>query len=186
MRKALDDVCHLYIDENHLVFDLVPPRLNAFISLCYNELGRSIYRALFKDFMQLCKGLKADLDALEDSPQDASDTDPPLLPGLQDLLKTKGYMGGVGNGLGLHRCSYWLSNSVTHCHTEAKHFTALDALDDEDEPNVPLDAGSALWIEAFSSDEDEVDEVGQWSIISCSILFFRSHSTPSLKPLDTT
>jgi len=175
------------------VFDLVPPRLNAFISSCYNELGRpvvercsiwSLYRALFKDFVQLCKGLQADLDALEDSPQDAGDTDLPLLPGLQDLLETEGYMGGVGNGLGLRRCSYWLSNSVTHCHTEAKHFAALDALDDEDEPNVPLDAGSALWIEAFSS--DEVDEVGQWSITSCSILFFRSHSTPSLKPLDTT
>ena len=42
----------------------------------------------------------------------------------------------------------------------------LDNFDWEDEPNIPLDTEPALWVDKFSSaEEDEIDEVANelWS-----------------------
>ncbi|KAF8424001.1 hypothetical protein L210DRAFT_3422234 [Boletus edulis BED1] len=106
-QEALDHVHHLYINDNHPVFDLVPPNLSCFIASCYDELGRpvvergsiwSIYCALL-DLVRLRNGLHPILVAIGDQPE--NDEELSLIPGLEDLHEVEGYLGGVGNGLGL-------------------------------------------------------------------------------------
>ncbi|KAG6378350.1 hypothetical protein JVT61DRAFT_14075 [Boletus reticuloceps] len=144
--EALDHVHSVYIDNNHPVFNLVPPSLDCFIAACYDELGRpvverqsvwSIYCALL-DLVRLCEDLPPVFDSVLDTPED--DGELSLIPGLEDLPEVEGYLGGVGN--------------------ELEHLSALDALDLEDEPDIPLDAEPELWVNAFSMDEeDDMDDV---------------------------
>lgn len=108
---AIEQVRQLYIDMNHMVFDLVPPSLNSFIEECYLQLGHppvgwvsawTVYCSLL-DLMQCCEGVPTVLTAAEDyTTVDEEELD--LLPGLHDLHETEGYMGGVVNGLGLRKC----------------------------------------------------------------------------------
>ncbi|KAF8430639.1 hypothetical protein L210DRAFT_3614625 [Boletus edulis BED1] len=152
--EALDHVRRLYINDNHPVFDLVPPSLDYFISQCYDELGRPvverdsiwyIYCTLL-DLMKLCEGIQPVLDALQDLPNlPEVDMELSLLLGLEDLPEVKGYMGGVGNGMGL----------------QEEHVAALDALEYEGISDIALDAVPELWVDAFSSDEDEKDEMDE-------------------------
>jgi len=89
----------------------MPPSFNLFIEGCYLQLGCppvgqvfawTVYCSLL-DLMRCCEGMPAVLTAAEDyTTVDEEKLD--LLPGLRDLPETEGYMGGVVNGLGLHKC----------------------------------------------------------------------------------
>ncbi|KAG6370289.1 hypothetical protein JVT61DRAFT_12240 [Boletus reticuloceps] len=125
-----------------------------FISQCYDELGRPvverdsiwyIYCTLL-DLVKLREGIQPVLEALQDLPDlPEDDVESSLLPGLEDLPEVEGYMGGVGNGIGL----------------QEEHVAALDALEYEGISDIALDAVPELWVDAFSSDEDEEDEMDE-------------------------
>ncbi|KAI6001834.1 hypothetical protein EDD15DRAFT_2192588 [Pisolithus albus] len=149
---AIEQVRQLYVNSNHVVFDLVPPSLNAFIEACYLQLGRpSVGRTsawqIYSDIlglMQRCSDVPAILMTIEDRVTEHVE-EVNLLPGLNDLHETEGYMGGVANGLGL----------------QAGHLRAMDAFGN-DEPDIQneIDAAPALLVAHFSSedDDDEADE----------------------------
>ncbi|KAL4078652.1 hypothetical protein V8B97DRAFT_2021040 [Scleroderma yunnanense] len=79
----------------HWVFDLVPPSFNAYIEMCYHQLGCPPVGHL-----SAWTGIAAVLTAMDDHDV-ADDEELQLLPGLQDLHEMDGYMGGLANGLGL-------------------------------------------------------------------------------------
>ncbi|KAF8435306.1 hypothetical protein L210DRAFT_3613594 [Boletus edulis BED1] len=105
--EALDHVRRLYINDNHPVFDLVPPSLDYFISQCYDELGRPVVE---RDSIWY------------------------IYCTLLDLMKL---------------CE------------EEEHVAALDVLEYEGISDIALDAVPELWVDAFSSDEDEKDEMDE-------------------------
>jgi len=121
---AIDQVHQLYINANHVVFDLVPPAFNAFLERCYHQLhyptiGCSTVWTVYCDMLSLvrqCEGIPAVLTMIEG--HDIADEELPLLPGLQDLHEMEGYMGGVANGLGLHK----VTHSVYVYHLTLIHF----------------------------------------------------------------
>ncbi|KAG6369125.1 hypothetical protein JVT61DRAFT_1455 [Boletus reticuloceps] len=155
-QTAIDYVHQLYVDGDHVVFDLVPPALGTFIKQCYVEIGRppvdrtsvwTVYNMLLHalrqyDRIAIQEVLTAN-EEVEDSPL-------PLTSGLQDLLENEdsGYLGGVANGLGL----------------QPEHHHTLDQLDAEDNPlpsgtNQDDDNFSqpTFQIHDFSDDEVDVD-----------------------------
>ncbi|KIM50423.1 hypothetical protein SCLCIDRAFT_85256, partial [Scleroderma citrinum Foug A] len=105
---AIDHVRQLYIDPKHVVFNLVLPTLNIFLDRCYHQLGspsvgRSTVWVIYCNLLNLvqqCECVPAVLMAIGTEQHDTED-ELILLPGLQDLHETEGYMGGVANGLGL-------------------------------------------------------------------------------------
>ena len=54
--------------------------------------------------MWQCEGIAALLTAIDDQ-NIVNDEELQLLPGLQDLHETDGYMGSLANGLGLGKCT---------------------------------------------------------------------------------
>ena len=80
---------------------------------------------------------------------------------MQDLPETEGYMGGVGNGLGLCEFYFHFIDFKGLIFTEAEHHATLDSLNQDDEPVKPieLDVGPALWVDMFLDEKDKVDEV---------------------------
>ena len=54
------------------------------------------------DLVRQCEGIPAILIGIEMEEHKTLD-ELQLLPGLQDLHETEGYMGGLANGLGLHK-----------------------------------------------------------------------------------
>ncbi|KIK77607.1 hypothetical protein PAXRUDRAFT_42831, partial [Paxillus rubicundulus Ve08.2h10] len=100
-------ICHIYINPDHQVFDLIPLQLAIFIEQCYNNLGHpaverttiwGIYLNLL-ELLQQCTDLPPVLAAMD--PNAEQDNNIPLLVGLQDLPELDYYMGGVGNGTDL-------------------------------------------------------------------------------------
>ncbi|KAL4065801.1 hypothetical protein V8B97DRAFT_2025589 [Scleroderma yunnanense] len=107
---AIECMQQLYIDMNHIVFDLVQPSLNLFIEECYIQLGHpfveyasawTVYCNIL-DLMQHHEGIPAILTVVKDYIT-VNEEELVLLPGLHDLHEMEGYMGGVANGLGLHK-----------------------------------------------------------------------------------
>ena len=107
---AIDHVCQLYIKHDHIVFNLVPPALTAFLEQCYHQLGHPsigrksawmVYRALL-GLVRQCDGIPRVLITMEE--HNVPDDELPLVPGLRDLHEADGYMGGVAYGLGLRKC----------------------------------------------------------------------------------
>lgn len=106
---AIDHVRQLYIKSDHIVFDLIPPSLNTFIERCYHQLGcptvgRSSAWPIYCDILGLvrqCEGIPAILMGMSD--HNVADDELHLLPGLQDLHETDGYMGGIAYGMGLRK-----------------------------------------------------------------------------------
>ncbi|KAI6137018.1 hypothetical protein F5141DRAFT_1209330 [Pisolithus sp. B1] len=141
---AIEQVRCLYIDPNHIVFDLVLHSLNMFIEECYLQLGRpsigctstwNVYHDIL-DLMQHCTDVPAILATTEDHvTEDAEEVN--LLPGLQDLHEMEGYMG------------------------KANHLQAMEAFN-HDEPDIlnEIDAAPTLLVVHFSS-EDEDDEADE-------------------------
>jgi len=107
---AIDHIRQLYIDPKHVVFDLIPHTLSTFLDLCYHQLGcpsvgHSTVWIVYCNLLNLvrqCEGIPAVLTAIETEECKTVD-ELQLLLGLQDLYETEGYMGGVANGLGLHK-----------------------------------------------------------------------------------
>ncbi|KAI6102910.1 hypothetical protein F5141DRAFT_1007960, partial [Pisolithus sp. B1] len=105
---AIKQVRCLYINPNHVIFDLVPHSLNMFIEECYLQLGHpsigctsmwNVYHDIL-NLMQHCTDVPTILVMTKDHvTEDAEEVN--LLPSLQDLHETEGYMGSVVNGLGL-------------------------------------------------------------------------------------
>ncbi|KIK90744.1 hypothetical protein PAXRUDRAFT_151259, partial [Paxillus rubicundulus Ve08.2h10] len=137
--EAMGQVCQVYINPAHPVFDLLPPALGIFIDECYTYLGRpsvscnsawAIYCNLLGMLYQhseiACIIEVMDIDA-------ADKVELPLLEGLQELpfneTNVGCYMGGIGNGLGLQQ----------------EHLQALVAMDKQDEldlgDNNDVDSG---------------------------------------------
>ena len=104
---ALDHIHSLYINNNHPVFNIVPPRLNSLIDSCYAELGRPVVECtsiwtIYCSVLDLICVHDGVQDILEDMEGDVpGDTDLSLIPDLQDLPERDSYMEGVRNGLGL-------------------------------------------------------------------------------------
>ncbi|KAL4077214.1 hypothetical protein V8B97DRAFT_2102577 [Scleroderma yunnanense] len=149
---AVNQIRQLYINANHVVFNLVPPSLNTFFERCYHQLccppiGRSTAWTVYHDLLSLvhlCEGIPAILTAIEG--HDTADNELHLLPGLRDLHETEGYMGGVANDLGL----------------QAQHIQAMNELsNDEPEIDNAIDAAPSLLVAQFSSDDEdeEADEL---------------------------
>ncbi|KAL4067818.1 hypothetical protein J3A83DRAFT_4374151 [Scleroderma citrinum] len=143
---AVNQIRQLYINANHVVFNLVPPSLNTFFERCYHQLccppiGRSTAWTVYHDLLSLvhlCEGIPAILTAIEG--HDTADNELHLLPGLRDLHETEGYMGGVANDLGL----------------QAQHIQAMNELsNDEPEIDNAIDAAPSLLVAQFSSDDED-------------------------------
>jgi hypothetical protein len=110
-QDAVNHVRDLYINSNHRVFDLLPASLNTVIELCYDQLGRppvawasiwGIYLELL-DLIRQYQDMADILNEHENGNAAGIDDDLPLLQGLQDLHERTGYLGGVGNGMGLRK-----------------------------------------------------------------------------------
>ncbi|KAG2096300.1 uncharacterized protein F5147DRAFT_778349 [Suillus discolor] len=138
---------------DHDVFDIVPPTLGKFIKCCYDRMGcpevtRSsawmVYRNLLS-VLQLADNVPPTL--LLNKTETNEDDVLPLLEGCSDLPfcdEPNGpyYMGGVGGRLGL----------------DTSHHNELDALVDDDEPDIPQHTlveqpGLVVW--DFSDDEHD-------------------------------
>ncbi|KAL4068890.1 hypothetical protein V8B97DRAFT_1970516 [Scleroderma yunnanense] len=95
-------------------------------ALCCLSIGCSTAWTVYHDLLSLvhlCEGIPAILTAIE------------------DLLETEGYMGGVANGLGLHK---------------AQHIQAMNELsNDEPEIDNAIDAMPSLLVTQFSSDNED-------------------------------
>ncbi|KAL4067085.1 hypothetical protein V8B97DRAFT_2025370 [Scleroderma yunnanense] len=145
---AINHVCELYIKANHTVFNLVPPTLHTFINKCYHQLGcPSVGHASAWMVYNVLLGLVWQSMELEET-DTAGDDELHLLTGLQDLHKTEGYMGGVTNGMGLHK------------YPKAVHLQVMDGLSN-DEPEIynEIDTAPLLLVAEFLSEEDdEADE----------------------------
>ncbi|KAG1778332.1 hypothetical protein EV702DRAFT_1179015 [Suillus placidus] len=153
---AIENIRSIYINPDHAVFDLVPREFGHFIQGCYDELGRPIVNRLsvwtvYLDLHHIISQLYEQLPPMVLADED--DDSLLLLENHKDLPFHEDddayYMGGVGGGLGL----------------DESHSRRLDALIQEDEPDVAKDnleglnhAGLVVW--EFSDDEDEavVDE----------------------------
>ena len=115
---AIDEVRQLYINPNHVVFDLVPPTFNAFLERCYDQLhcptiGCSTVWTVYCDLLSLvhqCEGIPAVVTTIEG--RDIANEELHLLPGLWDLHEMEGYMSGVANGLGLHKITHSVSYTI--------------------------------------------------------------------------
>lgn len=165
-QDAVNHVRDLYINPNHQVFDLLPASLGTVIKQCYNQLGHpsveqatiwGIYLELL-DLVRQRQDMADVLDAHENGNTVDIDDELPLLHGLQDLHKRPGYLGGVSNGMGLHKL---------HCYRTVYYGTdfatsSLDRfLDDKPEigdANNEIDAGPSLWVSSFTSDEEDSEE----------------------------
>jgi len=76
----------------------------------------SIYCALL-GLVKQYEGIQSVLDTLQDlpdHPEDDLDGELSLILGLADLREVEGYMGGVGNGLGLRKCYCQPSDLFSH------------------------------------------------------------------------
>ena len=108
---AIYHIRQLYINPKHVVFDLIPLTLNKFLVRCYHQLGcpsvrRSTVWIIYCNLLNLvrqCEGIPAVLTAIVETEGHEAVDELQLLPGLQDLHETEGYMGGVANGLGLRK-----------------------------------------------------------------------------------
>ncbi|KAG2359833.1 hypothetical protein BDR07DRAFT_1291218 [Suillus spraguei] len=108
-QDAIDHVWGVYINPSHPVFDLVPPNLNDYIQLCYEEIGCPIVDCdsawtVYHDLLdKLQHGNNSALLDVSDEYSDEELEDLPLLNNHQDLPFNEDgyYMGGVGGGLGL-------------------------------------------------------------------------------------
>ncbi|KAI5981029.1 hypothetical protein EDC04DRAFT_2617703 [Pisolithus marmoratus] len=134
------------IEQVHVIFDLVPPSLNVFIEECYVQLGHpsvgctstwNVYCDIL-NLMQCCTDVPAILMMMEGHViEDIKEVN--LLPGLQDLHETEGYMGSI-------------AMEVLNC----------------DEPDIPNEINTAptLLVAHFSS-EDEDEEADEEDVDSC-------------------
>ena len=131
---AIDHIRQLYIDPKHIIFDLIPPTLNAFLDRCYHQLGcppvgRSTVWIIYCNLLNLvrqCEGIPAVLTAIETEEHETVD-ELQLLPGLQDLHETEGYMGGLANGLGLRKDTRSISgyHLLTLIHFRGSTYTGI-------------------------------------------------------------
>ncbi|KAG1818443.1 uncharacterized protein BJ212DRAFT_1479456 [Suillus subaureus] len=157
---AIDHVHNTYIDPNHAVFELVPPEFGNFIQCCYDELGHPLvnHQSAWTVYLDLHHIISQLYEQLPQIVLTDKDNDPlPLLENHQDLPFHEDedgayYMGGVGRRLGL----------------DESHSQQLDALAQEDEPDVSVveeknlegldHAGLVVWEFSDNEDEDVVDE----------------------------
>ncbi|KIK76034.1 hypothetical protein PAXRUDRAFT_171052, partial [Paxillus rubicundulus Ve08.2h10] len=104
----MSHVCQFYIKPDHIVFNLLPAPLLAPIKECYTPLSspvvcrrliQTIYLQLLK-LLQQCTEIAPILMVID---ANAVEEVLPLMGGLADLMENDYYMGGVGNGQGLHR-----------------------------------------------------------------------------------
>ncbi|KAG9312434.1 hypothetical protein JVU11DRAFT_6818 [Chiua virens] len=149
-QTALDHVRQLYIKEDHVVFDLVPPALGTFIEDCYGRIGspsvnRSsvwiVYQSLLNALQQHDHHVELQYilstgNADSEQPEDGGNNEE-LIPGLQELFENvDGYMG------------------------EIEHHQALDEMEAEDglppnpvnQDDIEMDEAAAL-LDEFSDDE---------------------------------
>jgi hypothetical protein len=109
-QDAIDHVQGVYINPSHPIFDLVPPNLNDYIQLCYEEIGCpiidhdsawTVYHDLLDKLQHGNNSMLLDVSGDEYSDEELEDL--PLLNKHQDLPFNEDgyYMGGVGSGLGL-------------------------------------------------------------------------------------
>ncbi|KAI9455820.1 hypothetical protein HD554DRAFT_226334 [Boletus coccyginus] len=97
----------IYMNSEHIVFDLVPPALGAAIEECYMRIGSppvtrdsvwTVYSTLLRT-LQLQDHVQTVLSNMNEPLEEINEIG--LLPGLQELQENdEGYMGGVANGLG--------------------------------------------------------------------------------------
>ena len=112
-QAAIDDIRQIYINSDHVIFDLVPPALGAVIDECYTRIGSPpvtwdsvwmVYSTLLHT-LQLHNHVQTVLSNVNEPLEE--DNEIQLLPGLQELEENnEGYMGGVANGLGFRECAY--------------------------------------------------------------------------------
>ncbi|KIK78775.1 hypothetical protein PAXRUDRAFT_163038 [Paxillus rubicundulus Ve08.2h10] len=107
--EAIEHIRQLYLKPEHLVFDLIPLTLSHFIQECYHQLGSPPVqrKTIWMVYLELLSLLwqREDITPflIAIAPDDMQqDEDLPLIGGLQDLPGNDYYMGGVGNGIGLH------------------------------------------------------------------------------------
>ena len=116
-QTAIDYVRQIYINSDHVVFDLVPPALGTFIEECYTEIGsppvsRESIWAVYSTLLRTLQHHGSVETVLSTVNEPIEDDDLQLIPGLQDLpMNEEGYMGGVANGMGL--CE-WVFEPAIH------------------------------------------------------------------------
>ncbi|KAG2342757.1 hypothetical protein BDR05DRAFT_885893 [Suillus weaverae] len=105
---AIENICSIYINPDHAVFDLVPREFGHFVQGCYDELGRPIINRLsawtvYLDLHRIISQLYEQLPPMVLADED--DDSLLLLENHKDLPFHEDddayYMGGVGGGLGL-------------------------------------------------------------------------------------
>lgn len=120
-QTAVDHICHIYINQEHVIFDLVPQALCTFIEACYIKIGSPpvdclsvwvVYTTLLHTLQQNDVVIQ-DILSTMDTNATTKDDEWQLIPGLQDLPKNdEGYMGGVGDGMGPHQYHTFLHSLV--------------------------------------------------------------------------
>ena len=168
---VITHVHQLYITPSHLVFDLVPGLLNAYLTECYNLLNRPpvTHATVWYVYLDLLHTVQQSASSLPPLPTPAmiEETETagslPLIEGQHDLpfneLDGHYYMGGVGGGLGLGELS---SNSFSKslCISDADNIRRLNELDDQDEPIIEV--GPDVVVSDFSDDTSD-DDIDDWS-----------------------
>ncbi|KAL4079454.1 hypothetical protein J3A83DRAFT_4185472 [Scleroderma citrinum] len=98
----------------------------------------------------------------------AGDDELHLLTGLQDLHKTEGYMGGVTNGMGLHK------------YPKAVHLQVMDGLSN-DEPEIynEIDTAPLLLVAEFLSEEDDEADEADGIHTACANISLQETGLPS-------
>ena len=78
------------------------------------------------DLVRQCEGIPAILTGIEMEEHKTVD-ELQLLPGLQDLHETEGYMGGLANSLGLRKdtCSISVYHLLTLIHFRGSTYTGI-------------------------------------------------------------
>lgn len=136
---AIKHVRNIYIKTSHPVFDLVPPTFGGFLQECYVSFQSpsvschnvwTVYLKLLNLIQQRAE-TQALLSAFLSVTTSAyDDEDFHLLEGAEDLpFNETGdgyYMGGVGGGLGLHKCLLWYAHTLSNPITFQRTNTSTD------------------------------------------------------------
>jgi hypothetical protein len=171
-QAVINTVRGLYINTAHTVFDLVPQRLSNFIEGCYDHLGcpaleRGSIWGVYLNIISAARQYAEIPQILASfSSEKAASKELALMSNQRDLPNNNsGYMGGVGNGYGLHMLGYSLI--LLPClliqALEQEHHRELDELDVECEhAGVELEDNEMdippLIVTAFSDEEDSGPE----------------------------
>ena len=167
-QTSIDHIRSMYINANHPAFDLVSPSLGTLIENCYNELGhpnvdQSLVWTVYLTLLHALQDhdhavIQGVLSTIDPNEPDIENEELPLVSGLKDLPTNEDeYMGGIGNGTGLHECTSLVVSGIHSLSSVPEHHHVLDDLENEIDP---LPAGfdesavdiPALVINGFSDD----------------------------------